>query len=121
MEYEINGKIYEFKFDIGFLKAVNTRTVQAIQGLDGFTLNMGLYASLYKIEAGDMDELCSLLLLANARTKDKLTRAQLEDFVSSDECDLDDLITKTHEALAKSNATKKTVKMIQTEMNKATA
>ena len=108
-ELEINGKMYPFKFGIGFLREINkTRIVNGEEV--GFRYNV---ANL--IGEGDPTSLCDILNAANKGQTPRITTKNLEEYIEDGE-DLDELTEKVVDFLEKNNCTKKLMEKVQTAL-----
>ena len=90
MELTINGKVYQFKFGLGFLRDANKMKTQ-------------------KMPNGLEQETGGRLLIAGI----------MEDYLEDSETDIDALFEETMYFLKNSNATKKTVASIEQAMEEA--
>lgn len=118
MQLEIKGKIYDFRFTLGFLRGINKTASQPLLiGVKGSDVALGLNVYLTRIASGDIDALADMLMMANAQTDgEKLQREDLEAWIDSEECDIDEVIKQVYDALESSNATKKTTRMTLTDL-----
>ncbi|MBE6005590.1 MAG: hypothetical protein E7238_00200 [Sarcina sp.] len=85
---EIDGKIYNFKFGIGFVRDIDkTKTVK---GDDGNQQPAGLTYAIAGLMDGDFEKLIDCLLYGNKYADgDKLNRATIEAWLESDGVDLE--------------------------------
>ena len=118
MQLEINGKIYDIRFTLGFLREVNRSASQPLLlGVKGSDVALGLKVYLTRVASGDIDALADLLMKANAQADgEKLPRKELEAWIDSEDCNIDEVITQVYDALESSNATKKTTRMTLTDL-----
>lgn len=117
MELTINGKVYQFKFGLGFLRDANKMKTQKMpNGLEQETGGRLLIAGIMD---GDILALEDALNLANKTEKPRITEKELEDYLEDSETDIDALFEETMYFLKNSNATKKTVASIEQAMEEA--
>ena len=117
MELTINGKVYQFKFGLGFLRDANKMKTQKMpNGLEQETGGRLLIAGIMD---GDILALEEALNLANKTEKPRITEKELEDYLEDSETDIDALFEETMYFLKNSNATKKTVASIEQAMEEA--
>lgn len=85
---EIDGKIYEFKFGIGFVRDIDkTRTVKDD---DGTQRKVGLTFTIAGLMDGDFEKLIDCLLIGNKYAGgDRLERSQIEAWLEEDTTDLE--------------------------------
>lgn len=106
-ELTINGTVYQFKFGIGFVRAINKAAQMPITGVPGASQEVGLALAVTKVLDGDVIALIDVLELANRGYEPRITKQTLEDYIDSDETDIDELFNKVTDFLEKANATKK--------------
>lgn len=108
-ELEINGKMYPFKFGIGFLREINKSRIVNEEEV-GFRYNV---ANL--IGEGDPTSLFNILNAANKGQTPRITAKNLEEYIEEGE-DLDELTEKVVDFLEKNNCTKKLMEKVQTAL-----
>lgn len=112
MELEINGQNYEFKFGMGFLKAISSQITQPVPGMTSASKNVGLHVAIANLVDGDVEELVNVLYTANQGMKPRLMKSVIEGYID-DECeDIEELFKTTLDFLSEANATKKITKQI---------
>lgn len=122
-ELTIGGNVYQFKFGMGFMREVNKKISQAVDGAPDVKKNVGLNYAVAGIIDGDVEELVNVLFAANQGMTPRCTKQLLDNYID-DECDdIDKLFEDVLDFLGQANATKKVVKNIQeavkAEMEKA--
>lgn len=113
MELTINGKVYNFKFGIGFVKKINKTAQVPVDGMPGVKEDMGLAFAVTKILSGDVIALVDALELANEGFDPRITRGELEGYIDSEDTDIDKLFDKVTDFLERANATKKTTQKMK--------
>ena len=111
MELEINGKAYNFKFGIGFLREVNSK--QKVKTADGNERELGFAYMVGGLMDGNILDLCEMLYIANKTETPRVDKKELEDYLDDENTDIDKLFTDTIDFLSKSNACKTQIKQIQ--------
>lgn len=85
---EINGKIYEFKFGIGFVRDIDK--TQMTKGDDGNQQKVGLVYAIASLMDGDFEKLIDCLMLGNKYAAgERLERKTIEEWLESDGVDLE--------------------------------
>ena len=85
---EINGKIYEFKFGIGFVRDIDK--TQTTKGDDGNQQKVGLVYAIAGLMDGDFEKLIDCLMLGNKYAAgERLERKTIEEWLESDGVDLE--------------------------------
>lgn len=85
---EIGGKMYDFKFGIGFVRDIDkTKTVKAD---DGSVQKLGLTYAIAGLMDGDFEKLIDCLMYGNKYSDgEKLDRRQIEEWLESDDVSLE--------------------------------
>jgi hypothetical protein len=85
---EIDGKMYDFKFGIGFVRDIDkTKTVKAD---DGSVQKLGLTYAIAGLMDGDFEKLIDCLMYGNKYSDgEKLDRRQIEEWLESDDVSLE--------------------------------
>ena len=107
MELTINGSVYQFSFNIGFLRNINKTITVDVDGMDGVKRNVGLRYSVGLLLDGDLETLVDVLELANKGQSTRLTKKAIEEFIDNTETDVDEVFDSVIEGLKQANATKK--------------
>lgn len=107
MELTINNKVYQFGFNIGFLRNINKTITVDVNGMDGVKRNVGLRYSVGLLLDGDLEKLVDVLDLANKGQSTRLTKKEIEEFIDNTDTDVDEVFDNVIEGLKQANATKK--------------
>ena len=107
MELTINGSVYQFSFNIGFLRNINKTITVDVDGMDGVKRNVGLRYSVGLLLDGDLETLVDVLDLANKGQNPRLTKKAIEEFIDNTDTDVDEVFDSVIEGLKQANATKK--------------
>lgn len=107
MELTINGSVYQFSFNIGFLRNINKTITVDVDGMDGVKRNVGLRYSVGLLLDGDLETLVDVLELANKGQSTRLTKKAIEEFIDNADTDVDEVFDDVIEGLKQANATKK--------------
>lgn len=107
MELTINNNVYQFSFNIGFLRNINKTITVDVDGMDGVKRNVGLRYSVGLLLDGDLETLVDVLELANKGQSTRLTKKAIEEFIDNTETDVDEVFDSVIEGLKQANATKK--------------
>ena len=107
MELTINGSVYQFSFNIGFLRNINKTITVDVDGMDGVKRNVGLRFSVGLLLDGDLETLVDVLELANKGQSTRLTKKAIEDYIDNADTDVDEVFDSVIEGLKQANATKK--------------
>lgn len=119
-ELTIDGKVYQFKFGMGFMRDVNKRVSTTVDGLPDAKRNLGLQYLVAGVMDGDVEALVDILEAANKGFDPRATREKLDAYIDEVE-DIDALFDTVLDFLEKTNATKKTMAMLKKEIAKAKA
>ena len=120
-ELTINGEVYSFNAGMGFLREVNKRYSQPVDGIPGAKQNVGLSLMVAGIMDGDVESLVDALEAANKGCNPRITRAGLDAYIDNECEDIDALFESVLDFLRNSNATKKVVSNLQERVEKAKA
>ena len=107
LEIEIFDKVYQFKFGMGFMREVNKLVSKPVDGVPGVKQNIGLQYTLAQIIDGDVEALIEALVIANKGCEPRITRTKLDEYVESDDTDIDELFSRVKDFLRTANVTKK--------------
>lgn len=107
MELTINNNVYQFSFNIGFLRNINKTITVDVDGMDGVKRNVGLRYSVGLLLDGDLETLVDVLELANKGQSIRLTKKAIEEFIDNTDTDVDEVFDSVIEGLKQANATKK--------------
>lgn len=118
LELTINGKVYEFKFGMGFMREVNKYFQKPIDGIKDAKENVGLQMMVAGIYAKDAEYLVRVLDAANKGFSPRVTVALLDEYI--DECeDIDQLFEDVLDFLKTANATKNVTNQFIEQMEAA--
>lgn len=110
MELEINGKIYKFKFGMGFLRKIQ-ETKQTFAGTT--TLSAGFKFAMAGLYDEDPEWLEKILLIANETEDPRITQEEMDEYFET--ADLNKLFKDTKSFLSKANVCKKMYKELMDE------
>ena len=120
-ELQINEKVYQFKFGMGFLREVNKQYQKEIEGIKDKKDEIGLQMMVMGLKSGATEFLVEVLYAANFGQNPRLTKKVL-DYYIDDECeDIDALFESVIDFLKEANATKKIVNQVLENLAKAEA
>ena len=109
-ELTIKEKVYPFNFGMGFLREINRKVDIPVDGIPGVKENVGLRYTVGLLLANDLEALVDVLDVANKGMQPRVTRADLDYYIESEETDIDALFVDVLDFLESANATKKAVK-----------
>lgn len=109
MELTINGQVFEFHYDMGFMREINKKIGAPVDGLPNVKKNIGLQYMVACLIDGDIEALVEILLAANKGKTPRLTTALLDSYIDEETTDIDALIDEVLGFLKNANATKKVV------------
>lgn len=121
LELTIKGTVYQFNFDMGFMREMNKRVVAKGDSSTNATKNVGLQFMIGGVMDNDVETLVDVLLAANKGQEPRVTRDLLDAYIDDEETDIDKLFEAVMDFLSKANATKKTVEFILKEIKKEKA
>ena len=120
-ELQINEKVYQFKFGMGFLREVNKQYQKEIEGIKDKKDEIGLQMMVMGLKSGATEFLVEVLYAANFGQNPRLTKKVLDDYID-DECeDIGALFESVIDFLKEANATKKIVNQVLENLAKAEA
>lgn len=112
-ELTINNVVYNFRFGMGFIRAINKTMSTPIDGIPGEKQNVGLRYKVGCLYDGDVEALVEILDFANKTEKPRVTRELLDSYIDDPETDIDALFSEVLDFLRQNNATKKVVAELQ--------
>lgn len=122
-ELEIKGQIYQFCFGMGFLREINKRINQPVDGLKDVKKDVGLGYTVLLLIDRDVEALVDTLFAANKGFDRRVTTALLDSYIDDPNTDIEELFVRVLDFLKSANATKKKtmelVEMAQKEAEKA--
>lgn len=109
MELTINNKVYEFKFNMKFMRDVNKRYAKEID--KGVKKNIGLNYIVAGILDRDIETLVDVLY-TSCTTEPRITKPEIDAFID-DECeDIEAVFDQVKEGFLSANATKSATMMM---------
>lgn len=122
-ELEIKGQIYQFNFGMGFLREINKKINQPVDGLKDVKKDVGLGYTVLLLIDRDVEALVDTLFAANKGFDRRVTTALLDSYIDDPNTDIEELFVTVLDFLKSANATKKKtmelVEMAQKEAEKA--
>lgn len=109
-EIIINEKVYSFNFGIGFVREINKRNTQTVNGIKK---DVGLQFAIASVIDRDLLDVLDILLVANRCAGEKLTMKELEAYIDDESTDIDALCTKILDFFEHSNAVKPTLAKVR--------
>ena len=109
-ELVINGTTYEFNFGMGFIRQIDPKHVQKVNGI---TQNIGLIVEMAKIMEGDIIALYEALRMANKGFTPRLEQADFDKWVEDPDTDIEVVFNIVEGFFANSNCCKMTLKKLQ--------
>lgn len=110
LEFTINGKVYGFKFGLGFVREINKKMTKPMEGVPGEVQEVGLQYYIGCMFDEDVLALAELLDIANKTETPRLTKKEIDAFIEDEETDIDEVFKQVRDFLESANATKKTFK-----------
>ena len=111
-ELVINGTTYEFNFGMGFIREVDPKHQQKVNGI---SQNIGLVVEMAKIMEGDIVALCEALRIANKGFKPRLEQTELDKWIESADTDIEKIFEEVESFFADSNCCRITYKKLAAE------
>lgn len=107
----IKDKVYSFNFGIGFVRKVNARNTQTINGIKK---DVGLQFAIAAVIDRDLLDVVELLQIANETAEgEKVTKKLLDAYIDDESTDVDALCDEILDFFAHSNAVKPTLVKVQ--------
>lgn len=111
-ELTIKGTVYQFAFNMGFLRRINKTIGMPVDGVPNAKKNVGLQYLIAGVMDGELESLVDILYAANEKQEPRVTTALLDEYI--DECeDIDGLFKTVLDFLEQSNATKSATKKLK--------
>ena len=104
-ELVINGTTYEFNFGMGFIRQIDPKHTQKVNGV---SQNIGLVVEMAKILDGDLIAMYECLRMANKGFTPRLEQAEFDKWIENDETDIDEVFKAVEGFFANSNCCKMT-------------
>lgn len=103
----IKDKVYSFNFGIGFVRKVNARNTQTINGIKK---DVGLQFAIAAVIDRDLLDVVELLQIANETAEgEKVTKKLLDAYIDDESTDVDALCAEILDFFEHSNAVKPTL------------
>ena len=122
-ELEIKGQMYQFNFGMGFLREINKKINQPVDGLKDVKKDVGLGYTVLLLIDRDVEALVDTLFAANKGFDRRVTTGLLDSYIDDPNTDIEELFVRVLDFLKSANATKKKtmelVEMAQKEAEKA--
>lgn len=112
LELTIDEKVYPFNFGMGFMREINKRMSRPVDGMVDTKKNIGLQYKIAELIDGDVETLVEVLEAANKGMAPRVTREMLDNYIDSEDVEIDELFKTVMDFLSKTNATKKTTAAI---------
>lgn len=112
-ELTIDNTVYQFGFGMGFMREINKKVGAPVDGLKDVKKNIGLRYTVASVIDGDLEALVDILEVANKGQTPRVSRELLDAYIDNEETDIDALFDEVLDFLRKTNATKKTVAMLE--------
>lgn len=106
-ELTIEGNVYQFNFGMGFMREINKKVCQTVDGLPDVKKHIGLQYYVAGVMDGDIEALVDVLDAANMGQTPRATRKLLDAHIDHEDTDIDGLFEDVLDFLKKANATKK--------------
>lgn len=114
MQIEINGKEYEFKASIKFMRALNEK-VKTKSG--DREVELGMTYALGGIIGGEIEDLIDVLYAMNIGFSPRIKKEELEAYIEDCE-DIDGLFDEVTDFLSKANVSKAKMKQLMDAIKK---
>ncbi len=112
-ELTMNGKTYQFRFGMGFLRNINSRVKAPVDGIPGEKKNIGMKYKLSGLFDRDLEDLCEILIAANSGLEPRMTVQDFDAYIE-DECqDVEGLFQRVIDFLLTANVCKTTMEALQ--------
>lgn len=105
-EITINDEVYQFNFNMGFMREINKKYTTSANGL---TKNIGLQYAAAGLLDGDTEQLANVLFVANSGFLPRVTMSKLDSYIDDPATDIDALFNSVLGFMQTANATRKTV------------
>lgn len=117
-ELTIENEVYQFNFDMGFLREINHCLTAPIDGAPGSKQNIGARYTVARLIDRDAEALVEVLDIANKRFQPRITRAKLDNYVDDENTDINQLFEDVLGFLGKANATRNIASAVQEAVEK---
>ena len=117
-ELTINGQVFQFNFNMGFMREINKKVAQPVDDLKDVKQNIGLRYHVLCLLSNDIEALVEVLEIANRGQNPRVTRAMLDAYIDHADTDIEKLFEDVLDFLRNANATKSaTVAVIEAYQN----
>lgn len=103
MELTIKNKVYEFKFNMKFMREVNKKYAKTID--EGIKKNIGLNYAIAGILDRDVETLVDVLY-TSCITEPRITKSQIDEYIDEECEDIESLFEDVKAGFLKANATR---------------
>ena len=108
-ELVINGTTYEFNFGMGFIRQIDPKHTQKVNGV---VQNIGLMVEMAKIMDGDIVALYECLRMANKGFTPRLEQSDFDKWVEDNSTDIEGVFKDVESFFGNSNCCKMTYKRL---------
>ena len=105
-ELTINGNVYQFCFNMGFMREINKKIAQPVDDLKDVKQNIGLRYHVLCLLGKDIEALVDVLDVANRNQNPRVSRALLDAYIDDADTDIEKLFEDVLDFLSSANATK---------------
>ena len=120
MELTINGKVYQFKASIAFMRLANNLVEEKVDNTN-LAQKVGLRYLIAGLIDGDVEQLINALDFMNTGFDQRLTRKEIEDFIEDENVDVDSIFEMVLDFLSKANVSKRTYNAMMEQVNREKA
>lgn len=120
MELTINGKVYQFKASIAFMRLANNLVEEKVDNTN-LAQKVGLRYLIAGLIDGDVEQLINALDFMNTGFDQRLTRKEIEDFIEDENVDVDGIFEMVLDFLSKANVSKRTCNVLMEQVNREKA
>lgn len=105
----IKGTSYPLKFGMKFLREVNKRNTVPVEGMKGVMENVGMKWMVAELMDNSTEALADAIFTANKTESPRLTMPEIDEFLDSEDTDIDGVFCDVLGFLGSANATKRLV------------
>lgn len=109
----INGTSYPLKFGMRFLREVNKRNTVPVEGMKGVMENVGMKWMVAELMDNSTEALADAIFTANKTESPRLTMPEIDEFLDSEDTDIDGVFCDVLGFLGSANATKRLVQYME--------
>lgn len=120
MELTINGKVYQFKASIAFMRLANNLVEEKVDNTN-LAQKVGLRYLIAGLIDGDVEQLINALDFMNTGFDQRLTRKEIENFIEDENVDVDGIFEMVLDFLSKANVSKRTYNALMEQVNREKA